>query len=308
MTQNPGPPPCMQVGTNQHGGTSPASLAGTGNVWRWVASSTDTEGATYKTAKYGAGTGSLATHLINYTHSFANDLLLNTTGFYTLGMSSSNINSTVLYSPGTHVSYSPYIVYEKGVYDPVAHTYTQVIARPMTTTPTANIAQFAPGVVYNFAVAAFSGGPNPIPAGVPAPAGWTAMADTDMTKSISTWVTVEFSGLAPGASSATTVTAPASTVTQTTTTTATATTTATSTATTSVVSTTTATSVSTATATTTSVSTSTLTSPTTVVSTVTSTNTSITSFQTSTAAALAAMLIGLIAGMVAVGRLGRKGP
>ena len=35
MSQNPGPPPCMQVpyGTNIHGGNSPASLAGTGNVW-----------------------------------------------------------------------------------------------------------------------------------------------------------------------------------------------------------------------------------------------------------------------------------
>lgn len=268
MTQNPGPPPCMQVpyGTNMHGGNSPASLAGTGNVWRWTASSTDSGGATFKTAKYGAGTGPLATHLINYTHSFATDMLLNTTGFYSLGQSSSNINSTVLYAPGTHVAYSPYIVYEKGVYNNTAHTYTQVIARSLTTTPSSAIAQFAPGVVYNFALAAFSGGPNPIPAGVPAPAGWTGMADTDMTKSISTWVTVEFSGLAPGASAATTVTASASTVTET--------------QTTSIVSTTTS------------------------VSTVTGSNPS---FQTATAATLVAMVVGLVAGMIAVGRLdGRK--
>jgi hypothetical protein len=264
MTQNPGPPPCMQVpyGTNEHGGTSPASLAGTGNVWRWTASSTDSGGATFNTAKYGAGTGPLATHLINYTHSFATDMLLNTTGFYSLGQSSSNINSTVLYAPGTHVVYSPYIVYEKGIYNNTAHSYTQVIARPLTTTPSTAIAQFAPGVVYNFALAAFSGGPNPIPAGVPTPAGWTSMADTDMTKSISTWVTVEFSGQAPGASAVTTVTQ-----------------------TTSIISTTTATSV----------------------STVTSPNGSNPSFQTATAATVVALVVGLIAGMIAVGRLeGRK--
>jgi len=272
----------MQVpyGTNEHGGTSPASIAGTGNVWRWVASSTDSGGTTYATAKYGAGTGTLATHLINYTHSFTSDMLLNTTGFYVLGAGSSNINSTVLYAPGTHVAYSPFIAYEKGVYNNTAHTYTQVIARPMTTTPSANIVQFGPGTVYNFALGAWSGGPNPIPAGVPVPAGWTAIADNDETKSISTWVTVEFSGLAPGASSVTTVTAPASTVTQT------------STQTTSVVSTAT--------------STSTVTSPSsTVVSTATSQNPG-PSFQVATAATLVALLVGLVAGMVAVTRIDRR--
>lgn len=270
MSQNPGPPPCMQVGTNLHGGKSPASLAGTGNVWRWTGSSTDSNGTSFPTAKYGAGTGPLAGHLINYTHSFANDLLLNTTGFYTLGQGSSNVNSSVLYGPN-HAAYSPFIVFDKGVYNYTAHTWTQVIARSLTTTPSAAIAQFAPGTVYNFALAAFDGGAHPIPAGVPAPAGWTSMADDQMTKSISTWQTLEFSGLAPGDSGVTTVTASASTVTQT--------------QTTSVVSTTTATSV----------------------STVTSANASNPSFQTATAATLAAMVVGLIAGMVAMGRLeGRK--
>jgi hypothetical protein len=214
MSQTPGPPPCMKVGTNQHGGTSAASLAGTGNVWRWTASSTDSNGTSFATAKYGAGTGPLATHLINYTHSFANDLLLNTTGFYTLGQGSSNINSTVMYGPN-HAAYSPFIVFDKGVYDYTAHTWTHIMARPMTTTPSAAIAQFAPGTVYNFALAAFDGGAHPIPAGVPAPAGWTSMADDQMTKSISTWVTMQFTGLAPGATTMTTVTAPASTVTTT---------------------------------------------------------------------------------------------
>jgi Ethylbenzene dehydrogenase len=278
MSQTPGPPPCMQVGTNQHGGTSPAALAGTGNVWRWTASSTDSNGTSFKTAKYGAGTGPLATHLINYTHSFANDMLLNSTGFYLLGQGSSNVNSTVLYGPN-HAAYSPYIVFDKGVYDYTAHTWTQIIARPMTTTPAAAIAQFAPGTVYNLALAAFDGGAHPIPAGVPAPAGWTSMADDQMTKSISTWVTVEFTGLAPGATTLTTITAPASTVTET--------------QTTSVVSTTTSIS--------TSVST------TTAVSTVATENNSNPSFQTATVASLAAMVIGLIAGMVAVGKFqGRK--
>jgi Ethylbenzene dehydrogenase len=281
MSQTPGPPPCMKVGTNQHGGTSAAALAGTGNVWRWTASSTDSNGTSFKTAKYGAGTGPLATHLINYTHSFANDMLLNNTGFYLLGQGSSNVNSTVLYGPN-HAAYSPYIVFDKGVYDYTAHTWTQVIARPMTTTPSAAIAQFAPGTVYNFALAAFDGGAHPIPAGVPAPAGWTSMADDQMTKSISTWVTVQFTGLAPGATTLTTITAPASTVTQTTTATSLSTTTTTSTVTGAP-------------------------STSTVVSTVTAENSSNTSFQTATVASLAAMLIGLIAGMVAVGRFqGRK--
>ncbi len=268
MSQTPGPPPCMQLGTNQHGGHSPASLAGTGNVWRWVAMSTDSNGSTFKTAKYGAGTGLLAGHLINYTHSFANDMLLNTTGFYLLGQGSSNVNSTVLYA-ANHAAYSPFIVYEKGVYNYTAHTWTQVIARPLTTTPSTAIAQFAPGTVYNFALGAWDGGAHPIPAGVPAPAGWTTMADDGETKSISTWVTVEFSGMAPGATT-TTGSASASTVTTTTTTTVTG-------------------------------------SASTVISTVTAPNTSNPSYQTATAASLVAMVVGLIAGMVAVGRFqGRK--
>ena len=295
MTQTPGPPPCMQIGTNQHGGTSAASLAGTGNLWRWVGSSTDSGGATFATAKYGAGTGPLATHLINYTHSFATNELLNTTGFYVLGQSSSNVNSTVMYGPN-HAAYSPYIVYEKGVYDSTAHTWTQIIARPLTTTPSAAIAQFAPGAVYYFAVAAWDGGAHPIPAGVPAPTGWTSMADNAQTKSISTWETVQFSGLAPGASSLTTITAPASTVTATQTTTQTQIQTQTATQTTTQVSTSTATSVSTATVTGAP-------STSTVVSTVTGESPS---YQTATAVSLAAMLIGLIAGMVAVGRFGRR--
>ena len=286
MSQTPGPPPCMQVGTNQHGGTSPASLAGTGNVWRWVASSTDGGGATFATAKYGAGTGTLATHLINYTHSFANDMLLNTTGFFLLGAGSSNINSTVL-NTSNHAAYSPFIVYDKGVYNSTAHTWTQIIARPMTTTPTTAIAQFAPGQTYYFAVAAWDGGPHPIPASTPAPAGWTTMADNAQTKSISTWVTVQFSGLAPGASGLTTVTSTATAPAQTVTATQVVTSTATS------VSTQTSTVISTPAGTP---------ADSTVVSTVTASDTSSPTFQAASLVALAAMVVGLIAGMVVVGR------
>ena len=65
MSQTPGPPPCMQVGTNQHGGKSPASLAGTGNVWRWTGVSTDSNGTSFATAKYGDRTGALAGHQSN---------------------------------------------------------------------------------------------------------------------------------------------------------------------------------------------------------------------------------------------------
>jgi hypothetical protein len=288
MTQNPGPPPCMQVpyATNMHGGKSPGAIAGTGNVWRWVASSTDTQGTTYATAKFGAGIGPLAGHPINYTHPFASNMLLNTTGFYLLGVGSSNINSTVLKAPDG-APYDPWIVWERGVYNSTAHTYTQVIARPMTVTPTANNVQFGAGTVYNFAMAVFAGGPNPIPAGVPAPAGWTSMADTDETKSISTWVTVEFSGLAPQqTSSSAGATTTAGTVANATGTTTTAlSTTATS-----------ATSVSSATVSGT---------PSTVISTVTEQGGP--AFQTATAASLIAMIVGVIVGMVAVGRFsGRK--
>jgi hypothetical protein len=270
---NPGPPPCMQVGTNQHGGQSPASLAGTGNVWRWTASSTDGNGTSFLTAKFGAGTGPLAGHLINYTHSFANDLLLNTTGFFTLGGGSSNTNSSVIYGPN-HAAYSPFIVYDKGVYNYTAHTWTQVIARPLTTTPSLAIAQFAPGTTYHVAFAAFDGGAHPIPAGVPAPAGWTTMADDQMTKSISTWVTVQLSPNAAGATS--TTASPPSTVTST------VTNTVTNTATT--------------TATTTALSTSTAT-------------TTVTNEVISTAAyvgAIAALVVGLIAGIVVASGRGRR--
>lgn len=266
MSQTPGPPPCMQIpyGTNEHGGNSPASIAGQGNVWRWTASGTDSGGATFPTAKYGAGTPR-AGEEINYTHSFATDMLLNTSGFFILGAGSSNINSTVLTVPhSSSQPYDPFIIYEKGVYNTTAHTYTQVIARPLTTAPTANIVQFQTGQVYNFAIGVWAGGPNPIPVGAPAPTGWTAEADNDETKSISTWVTVEFSGLAPGQSSVTTVTS---------------------------------TSVSTTTATTTATTT------TTSVSAVTSA--SGTSFQTATAGILIALVVGLIAGMVAVTKVGR---
>ncbi len=287
MSQTPGPPPCMQVGTNQHGGTSAASLAGTGNVWRWVASSTDSGGATFATAKYGAGTGPLATHLINYTHSFASDMLLNTTGFFLLGGGSSNINSTVLYT-SNHAGFSPFIVYDKGVYDSTAHTWTQIIARPMTTTPSTAIAQFAPGQMYYLAIAAWDGGAHPIPAGVSVPAGMTSMADNAQTKSISTWVTMQFSGLAPGASTLTTITAtaPASTITQTATSTAISVSTQISTATSTVAG---------------------APSTSTVVSTIAAADSSNPSFQTASVVALIAMIVGLIAGMVAVGRFqGRR--
>lgn len=280
MSQTPGPPPCMQVpyGTNEHGGTSPASIAGQGNVWRWTASGTDSGGATFPTAKYGAGTP-LAGQAINYPHSFASDMLLNTSGFFILGAGSSNINSTVLTVPHSPSQpYDPFIVYDKGVYNTAAHTYTQVIARPLTTAPTTNIVQFQTGQVYNFAIGVWAGGPNQIPVGAPAPAGWTAEADNDETKSISTWVTVEFSGLAPGQSSVTTVTGPTSTVTFT------------QTQTTSLTST--------------SVSTTTATTTTTSVSTVTSASGP--SFQLATAAILIALVVGLIAGMVAVTRVGGR--
>ena len=231
LQQTPGPPPCMQVGTNEHGGTSQAAIAGTGNVWRWTASSTDSGGASWATAKYGAGTP-LATHLINYTHSFATNNLINQTGFYVLGYGSSNINSTVP-TNSAKVPYQNQIVYAKGIYSNSTKAWTIIAARPLVTYPSTDIAQFAYGQTYYFAVAAFEGGAHPIPAGAPAPPGWTEMQDQDMTKSISTWFTMQLSPNAPGAST-TTSTSPPSTVTSTVTSTATTTAVSTSTATTTV--------------------------------------------------------------------------
>ena len=194
----------MEVGTNQHGGTSPGSDSqGTGNVWRWTSSSTDSGGASYATAKYGAGTP-LASHLINYTHSFAIDIFMNQTGFYVLGYGSSNINSTVP-TNSAHVQYQNQIVYAKGsLQQRNQESWTRrSAARPLVTSPSTDIAQFTYGQTYYVAVAAFMGGAHPIPAGVPAPPGWTEMQDQDMTKSISTWVTLQFSPNAPGASTTT---------------------------------------------------------------------------------------------------------
>ena len=193
LSQNPGPPPCMQLGQPGKGG--PASLAGQGNLWRWTASSTDSGGASFATAKYGKGTP-LAGHLINYTHSFARDLLLNTTGFFTLGYDSSNVNSTVAYD-SSHVAYNDQVVWAKGIYDSTAHTWTLIAARPLTTTPSQSIAQFAQGQVFHFALGAWDGGAHPIPAGVPAPAGWTQMSDDGETKSISSWYTMSLSSAGP---------------------------------------------------------------------------------------------------------------
>ena len=200
LNQNPGPPPCMQVGAPGKGG--PASLAGQGNLWRWTASSTDSGGPNFPTAKYGAGTP-LARHLINYTHSFARDLLLNTTGFFTLGYDSSNINATVP-KDQSGAAYNSQIVWAKGVYNNSTDTWTLIAARPLTTTPSTFISQFAQGKTYYFALGAWDGGAHPIPAGVPAPAGWTQMSDDGETKSISSWFTMAISSQGPVTTTSTT--------------------------------------------------------------------------------------------------------
>jgi len=197
LDQLPGPPPCMQPSALGKGGA--ASIGGRGNVWQWIASSTDSGGFTFATSKGGAGTP-LAGKLLNLTHSYARNQLLNTTGFFTLGFDSSNINSTVGYAEN-NIPHDVLLVWAKGVYDNTNHTWTLVEARPLTTTLKQNIQQFALGQTYYFAIAAFDGGPHPIPAAVPHPAGWTQMADNGMTKSISSWYTM---ALGP-ASSATSV-------------------------------------------------------------------------------------------------------
>lgn len=224
LSANPGPPPCMQPSAAGKGGAE--SITGRGNVWQWIGSSTDSGGFTYGTAKFGAGTPNAGKNM-TYAHSYAKNMLLNQTGFFDLGWTSSNINATVGVDPVSKTPYNTFQVYAKGVYDNTAQTWTLVMARSLTTPgTTTNIQQFTTGSTYYFAIAAFDGGAHAIPAGVPAPAGWTQMADNGMTKSISTWYTMALSPLAPSqlttsttsstssAPSTTTVTQSASTVTQ----------------------------------------------------------------------------------------------
>jgi hypothetical protein len=214
LSQNPGPPPCMQDSAPGKGGA--ASITGKGNVWQWVTSSTDSQGFTYGTGKFGAGTPNAGKNM-TYAHSFARDMFLNQTGFFDLGYTTSNKNATVGVDTATQTSYNTFLVYAKGIYNNTAHTWTLVMSRPLTTpgTPT-NIQQFNQGASYYFALAAFDGGAHPIPAGVPAPAGWTQMADNGMTKSISTWYTMALSPLSPSqlTTTSSSATSSASTVTQ----------------------------------------------------------------------------------------------
>ena len=259
LGQSPGPPPCMQKSVLGHG--EGESLAGTGNLWHWKAARGDSLGASYGQLKYNSGP--LKGQVITPPHSFANNEYINTTGHYQLGWDqyptkTAPGNFTIGFGENNE-PYNLFLVYAHGVYDPATHTYTWEAARSLHTTPALNNVQFTQGATYYFAVAAFDGGPVPIPAAVPHPAGWTQYGENEESKSISTWNTMAL-GPAASAGATTTVTAPAATVTQTQTTTTTA-----------------------------------------------AQGESSTTFQTATAATLAAMIVGLIAGMVAVGRFqGRK--
>lgn len=212
LSQNPGPPPCMQKSAYGHG--EGESLAGTGNLWHWKAARGDSLGASYGKLKYNSGPN--IGKVITPPHSFANNEFINTTGHYQLGWdqyptATAPGNFTIGFAEN-NIPYNTFLVYAHGVYDQTTHTYNWEAARSLHTTPTLHTIQFNPNTSYYFAVGVFDGGPIPIPSGVSHPAGWTSYGENEETKSISTWYTLALSPSGPGT---TTTTAPQPTVTST---------------------------------------------------------------------------------------------
>lgn len=223
LSQNPGPPPCMQKSAYGHG--EGESLAGTGNLWHWKGARTDTLGGSYGKLKFASGPNK--GQLITPPHSFAANEFINTTGHYQLGWdqyptATAPGNFTVGFAEN-NIPYNTYVVYAHGVYDPVSHTYTWEAARSLHTTPALHMVQFNSGASYNFAVAIFDGGPIPIPAAVAHPAGWSYYGENEETKSISAWNTMAVGPAPVGGQSVTTVVGPTATSTLTNTATATVT-------------------------------------------------------------------------------------
>jgi hypothetical protein len=190
MDQNPGPPPCMQKSAYGHG--EGESLAGTGNLWHWKGSRTDSLGASFGKLKYGSGPNK-GKPLIP-SQSYADNEFINTTGHYQLGWDqypTAAVPGNFTIGEGENsISYNTFLVAAHGVYDSSTHTYKWVAARALTTTPTLHTVQFSADKTYYFAVAVFDGGPIPIPTTVPHPTGWSFYGENEETKSISSWFTM----------------------------------------------------------------------------------------------------------------------
>lgn len=193
LDQSPGPPPCMQKSAYGHG--EGESLAGTGNLWHWKAARTDSGGTSFGKLKYASGPNK-GQPLVP-PHSYADNEFINKTGHNQLGWdqyptSTTPGNFTIGYGEN-NLPYNTFLVYAHGVYDSSSHTWTWEAARSLTTTPTLHTVQFSPNTTYYFAVAAFDGGPIPIPSTAAHPAGWSSYGENEETKSISSWYTMALS-------------------------------------------------------------------------------------------------------------------
>jgi hypothetical protein len=190
LDQNPGPPPCMQKSAYGHG--EGESLAGTGNLWHWKGSRTDSLGASFGKLKYGSGPNK--GKLLIPLQSYADNEFINTTGHYQLGWDqypTAAVPGNFTIGDGENsIPYNTFLVAAHGVYDSSTHTYKWVGARALTTTPTLHTVQFTSDRTFYFAVAVFDGGPIPIPTTVPHPTGWSFYGENEETKSISSWFTM----------------------------------------------------------------------------------------------------------------------
>jgi len=185
LDQTPGPPPCMQKSDYGHG--EGESLAGTGNLWHWKGARTDSSGVSYGKLKYGSGPNK--GKVLIPAHSFADNEFINKTGHYQLGWDQYPTDFTVGEGEN-NIPYNTFLVAAHGAYDSSANAYRWVAARTLTTTPALHTVQFASEKTVYFAVAAYDGGPIPIPSTVPHPAGWTFYGENEETKSISSWYTM----------------------------------------------------------------------------------------------------------------------
>jgi hypothetical protein len=210
LDQTPGPPPCMQKSAYGHG--EGESLAGTGNIWHWKASRTDSLGTSYGKLKYGSGPNK-GKPLIP-AQSYADNEFINNTGHYQLGWDQYPVPAV----PGNftigegenNIPYNTFLIAAHGVYDSSNHVYRWVAARTLTTSPALHTVQFSSDKTYYFAVAVFDGGPIPIPTTVPHPADWTSYGENEETKSISSWYTMALGPTGTATSvSQSTLTAPA---------------------------------------------------------------------------------------------------
>ena len=208
LDQTPGPPPCMQKSDYGHG--EGESLAGTGNLWHWKSGRTDSSGTSYGKLKYGSGPNKGKPLIPAY--SYADNEFINRTGHYQLGWDqypTAAVPGDFTIGEGeNNIPYDTFVVAAHGAYDLSAQKYKWVAARTLTTAPTMRNVQFVSGKTYYLAVAAFDGGPIPIPSTVTHPAGWAYYGENEETKSISSWYTMALGSAATATSVSQSVTTP----------------------------------------------------------------------------------------------------